>query len=174
MDNSNDSGSRKASSSSDKKETAPPPTPSKIMFSPGLRTEHGAQQLQHGHAGAAAGSSNSYSSDEQENRGNHDIIEEGDEMSGEETEEQQPSAAETAAAAAAEEEDYDEFNPYKFIAMLPPHASVSIRDKICLPPLSLRPGQQQELMTLALDLDETLVHCTVEPIPKPDLVFPVA
>ena len=28
--------------------------------------------------------------------------------------------------------------------------------------------------TLALDLDETLVHCTVEPIDKPDLVFPVS
>lgn len=24
-----------------------------------------------------------------------------------------------------------------------------------------------------LDLDETLVHCSVEPIPKPDIIFPV-
>jgi hypothetical protein len=28
-------------------------------------------------------------------------------------------------------------------------------------------------ITLVLDLDETLVHCTVEPVPDPDMVFPV-
>ncbi|ETO21460.1 nuclear lim interactor-interacting protein [Reticulomyxa filosa] len=27
--------------------------------------------------------------------------------------------------------------------------------------------------TLVLDLDETLVHCTIEPSPKPDIIFPV-
>lgn len=69
-----------------------------------------------------------------------------------------------------EEDDSDEFNPYQFIAHLPPHSSVCIMDKICLPPLTVK---KQELPTLALDLDETLVHCTVEPIAKPDLVFPV-
>jgi CTD small phosphatase-like protein 2 len=70
-----------------------------------------------------------------------------------------------------EEDDEDIFNPYLFIAGLPPHSTVVIRDKICLPPL---PGKgPQTRPTLALDLDETLVHCTVEPIPKPDLTFPV-
>ena len=69
-----------------------------------------------------------------------------------------------------EEEDEEEaFNPYLFISGLPPHHSVVIRDKICLTALK---GPQMR-PTLALDLDETLVHCTVEPIPKPDLTFPV-
>jgi CTD small phosphatase-like protein 2 len=68
-----------------------------------------------------------------------------------------------------EEEDEEVFNPYLFIANLPPHASVVIKDKICLPP----PDATNRRPTLALDLDETLVHCTVEPIPKPDLTFPV-
>ena len=74
--------------------------------------------------------------------------------------------------AAEEEEVEDEeeaFNPYLFIAGLPPHNTVVIRDKICLPPIK---GVQTR-PTLALDLDETLVHCTVEPIAKPDLTFPV-
>lgn len=71
------------------------------------------------------------------------------------------------------EEDGDEFNPYQFIAHLPAHATVCIVDKICLPQLALNGSKKQELPTLALDLDETLVHCTVEPIAKPDLVFPV-
>mmetsp|Transcript_4223 Transcript_4223/g.4647 ORF Transcript_4223/g.4647 Transcript_4223/m.4647 type:complete len:374 (+) Transcript_4223:280-1401(+) len=66
-----------------------------------------------------------------------------------------------------EEEDPDIFNPYHFIAHLPDHSSVVIRDKLCLPPAT------SSLATLVLDLDETLVHCTVEPIPKPDLIFPV-
>lgn len=66
-----------------------------------------------------------------------------------------------------EEEDPDVFNPYHFIAHLPDHSSVVIRDKICLP------QKTSPLATLVLDLDETLVHCTVEPVPKPDLIFPV-
>lgn len=67
------------------------------------------------------------------------------------------------------EEEEDVFNPYLFIAGLPTHSSVSIKDKICLPP-----AHGGERLTLALDLDETLVHCTVDPIEKPDLVFPVS
>jgi len=66
--------------------------------------------------------------------------------------------------------DEDVFNPYYFIAGLPPHASVT-RDLVCLPPPAPLPGLKP---TLVLDLDETLVHCTVEPIEKPDLVFPVS
>ena len=70
-----------------------------------------------------------------------------------------------------EEEDDEEeaFNPYLFISGLPPHHTVVIRDKICLPSVKF----PQTRPTLALDLDETLVHCTVEPIAKPDLTFPV-
>lgn len=69
-----------------------------------------------------------------------------------------------------DEDEDDVFNPYLFIAGLPPHSSVVIKDKICLPPL---PKNGISRPTLALDLDETLVHCTVEPIAKPDLTFVV-
>ena len=68
-----------------------------------------------------------------------------------------------------EEEDEDQFNPYQFIAGLPPHEHVCVIGKICLPP-SLKPSNRP---TLALDLDETLVHCTVEPVDKYDISFPV-
>lgn len=67
-----------------------------------------------------------------------------------------------------DDDDDDVFNPYLFIAGLPSHSSVVIKDKICLPLVS---GNSRP--TLALDLDETLVHCTVDFIAKPDLTFPV-
>jgi CTD small phosphatase-like protein 2 len=63
----------------------------------------------------------------------------------------------------------DDFNPYYFISGLPHHASVAVRGKICLPQKSPHVFP----ITLTLDLDETLVHCSVEPIPNPDIVFPV-
>ena len=72
-----------------------------------------------------------------------------------------------------EEEDDDVFNPYLFIAGLPPHSGVMIRGKICLPPLPNLSNGSRHRPTLALDLDETLVHCTVEPIAKPDMTFVV-
>ena len=80
----------------------------------------------------------------------------------------------TAAAAAIsvasnEEEEEEVFNPYQFIAGLPPYESVA-RGKVWLPPIQ---SDSIGRPTLALDLDETLVHCTVEPIDNPDLVFPV-
>ena len=73
-----------------------------------------------------------------------------------------------------EEEEEDVFNPYYFISGLPPHSSIvpDVKSKICLPPPA-DSRQSQQKPTLVLDLDETLVHCTVEPIEKPDLVFPV-
>lgn len=69
----------------------------------------------------------------------------------------------------SDENEEDIFNPYQFIAGLPSHESVT-RGKVFLPPLSTETVRKP---TLALDLDETLVHCTVEPIDKPDIVFPV-
>jgi CTD small phosphatase-like protein 2 len=78
---------------------------------------------------------------------------------------------ERAAAAAAEEEDVEEFDPYVFIKGLPDHRSVAVRGKICLPP---KPKHMKDLVTLTLDLDETLVHCSIEPIPNPDIIFPVS
>lgn len=70
-----------------------------------------------------------------------------------------------------DEEDEDEFNPYLFIKFLPPyHVSVPHpENKICLPPKD----KSDPPITLVLDLDETLVHCTVEPIHDASMVFPV-
>jgi TFIIF-interacting CTD phosphatase-like protein len=66
-----------------------------------------------------------------------------------------------------DDDDDDIFNPYLFMATLPPHASVAVKGKICLPPqIRVKP-------TLVLDLDETLVHCSVNPFLNPDLTFPV-
>jgi len=70
-----------------------------------------------------------------------------------------------------EEIDDEEFNPYLFIKSLPDYASVVPypQSKICLPPKD--PSDPR--ITLVLDLDETLVHCTVEPISDADMIFPV-
>jgi Dullard-like phosphatase family protein len=66
------------------------------------------------------------------------------------------------------DESFDEFDPYYFIFTLPPHSSVIQHGKICLPPPIFHHKR-----TLVLDLDETLVHCTVEPTCKSDFTFPV-
>lgn len=64
----------------------------------------------------------------------------------------------------------DEFNPWQFIQSLPPYQEVSyLRPAVCLPPKD----PQAPPITLVLDLDETLVHCSVEPVPDADLIFPV-
>jgi len=65
----------------------------------------------------------------------------------------------------------DEFNPYFFIKSLPSYSLV-VPDpcaKICLPP---KRGSDPRI-SLVLDLDETLVHCTVEPVMDADMIFPV-
>ncbi len=70
-----------------------------------------------------------------------------------------------------DDDDEDEFNPYLFIRFLPPYETVVPHPeyKICLPPKE----KSDPPITLVLDLDETLVHCTVEPIPDASMVFPV-
>ena len=69
-----------------------------------------------------------------------------------------------------DDETYDEdaFNPYLYMATLPPLSTLA-RHKPALPLKS----SNDKKFTLTLDLDETLVHCSVEPIPKADCVFPV-
>lgn len=68
------------------------------------------------------------------------------------------------------EEDEDEFNPYAFIKSLPSYELVApLRPPVSLPPKDERGPP----ISLVLDLDETLVHCTVEPVDDADLVFPV-
>uniref|UniRef100_A0A7R9U6B2 FCP1 homology domain-containing protein n=1 Tax=Pinguiococcus pyrenoidosus TaxID=172671 RepID=A0A7R9U6B2_9STRA len=68
------------------------------------------------------------------------------------------------------DEDALEFNTYLFMKQLPPYHSVNEPNKICLPP---RSPELQDKMTLVLDLDETLVHCTIDEVPNPDHIFPV-
>lgn len=67
-----------------------------------------------------------------------------------------------------DDDDGDVFNPYLFIARLPKHDDVRIPNKICLPP-----STNKSKKTLVLDLDETLVHCTVEPTEHYDHKFSV-
>ena len=55
-------------------------------------------------------------------------------------------------------------------ASLPPYAEVvPVPRPVCLP----MKGRHSKPISLVLDLDETLVHCSIEPIPRPDLIFPV-
>mmetsp|Transcript_1931 Transcript_1931/g.2613 ORF Transcript_1931/g.2613 Transcript_1931/m.2613 type:complete len:672 (+) Transcript_1931:522-2537(+) len=70
-----------------------------------------------------------------------------------------------------DEDHEEEFNPYLFIKYLPQYNSVVPYPdaKICLPPKD----PTDPPISLVLDLDETLVHCTVEPIPDADMTFPV-
>ena len=75
--------------------------------------------------------------------------------------------AQEQACAAAEGDDDGVFNPYQFISGLPPLDSIERN------PVSLAPSADSSKPTLVLDLDETLVHCTVVPIPNPDMTFPV-
>eukprot|EP01038_Epipyxis_sp_PR26KG_P004847 gene4847-6794_t len=124
-------------------------TPSKIMFSPYLRKSNDELNENNHHNHIDSMNTSGSSDDKTHIDDSHHTTTMDDEES---------------------QEDENVFNPYQFMAFLPDHASVMIKGKICLPPPSptlIRP-------TLVLDLDETLVHCTVEPIPKPDLIFPVS
>lgn len=58
---------------------------------------------------------------------------------------------------------------YFFIRSLPPLTEEMLARSCNLPPKSGEHPKQ----TLVLDLDETLVHCTTNPVPNADLVFPV-
>eukprot|EP00761_Pharyngomonas_kirbyi_P004442 gb/GECH01004447.1/.p1 GENE.gb/GECH01004447.1/~~gb/GECH01004447.1/.p1 ORF type:complete len:408 (+),score=89.81 gb/GECH01004447.1/:1-1224(+) len=61
----------------------------------------------------------------------------------------------------------DEFDPYLFIAQLPERFPYKLHP--CLP----KKNNATPPVTLVLDLDETLVHCSTEPLPGADFVFPV-
>ena len=67
-------------------------------------------------------------------------------------------------------DDEEEFNPYAFIKSLPAYDEV----KSFCPPERL-PAKDEDAppISLVLDLDETLVHCTVEAVDDADLTFPV-
>ncbi|KAJ1765728.1 hypothetical protein EV179_000004 [Coemansia sp. RSA 487] len=68
-----------------------------------------------------------------------------------------------------EDDDDDEFNPYLFMADLPPIPKEHTLRPYALP----RKTRSSPPITLVLDLDETLVHCALTKVESPDLVFPV-
>eukprot|EP00186_Timspurckia_oligopyrenoides_P002894 CAMPEP_0182447148 /NCGR_PEP_ID=MMETSP1172-20130603/12019_1 /TAXON_ID=708627 /ORGANISM="Timspurckia oligopyrenoides, Strain CCMP3278" /LENGTH=851 /DNA_ID=CAMNT_0024643465 /DNA_START=16 /DNA_END=2571 /DNA_ORIENTATION=+ len=59
------------------------------------------------------------------------------------------------------------FDPFTFIATLPPLESITNRPPVCIP--SKHIGAPR--ITLVLDLDETLVHCSTEPLDRADISF---
>merc|ERR1712130_605456 len=64
---------------------------------------------------------------------------------------------------------YEEFDPFIFIKQLGPLPIEMMKRKSPVP----EKKKGAPLITLALDLDETLVHCSVSPIDGADLTFPV-
>jgi CTD small phosphatase-like protein 2 len=62
-----------------------------------------------------------------------------------------------------------DFDPFFFIANLPEPTSEQLQRPPCLPPKE----EGAPKITLVLDLDETLVHCSTEPISSAELIFPV-
>lgn len=163
-------------------EPNPPPTPSKNLFSPHLRSDSndgrvGNHQpgLRVGHHGVETCESVDTDLDVSEDSVNSPTEEiKQTSMIAEEEEEEEQHCHQEMDDDGDEEEGEDEdcmaFNPYLFIAELPPHEMVVELNKICLP---VKASHDSGLKTLVLDLDETLVHCTVVPIPDPDLIFPV-
>ncbi|KAJ2704240.1 hypothetical protein H4R19_005260 [Coemansia spiralis] len=70
---------------------------------------------------------------------------------------------------AMDDEDEDEFNPYLFMANMPPIPKEHTLRPYALP----RKTRSSPPITLVLDLDETLVHCALTKVDNADLVFPV-
>ncbi len=152
---------------------AVPPTPSKNLFSPGLRTDV--------NPAAATRKGSAQDSPDAKESSHYDALissaassdDEGECYLAKVDEEEDEEAEGEEKGKVEEDEEVDDvFNPYYFIAGLPQHSSVTVKDKVCLPAATAK-GLTSKT-TLVLDLDETLVHCTVEPIEKPDLVFPVS
>lgn len=69
----------------------------------------------------------------------------------------------------AYESEEEEFDPFLFISELPP-LSAEISNRPAMLPKKTR---QSPPISLVLDLDETLVHCSITPIPNAELTFPV-
>ena len=84
-------------------------------------------------------------------------------------EQQQQQQVDTTPTKDDDDEDEDVFNPYQFIGSLSQYSDNEER-KVWLPPLAA----SSKIQTLTLDLDETLVHCSIEPVAKYDWSFPVS
>jgi len=69
----------------------------------------------------------------------------------------------------AQGEVEDEFDPFLFIKNLPPLSPEMKARKVILPKRS----RNTPPICLALDLDETLVHCSIQPLDKAELTFGV-
>ncbi|KAJ6832100.1 CTD small phosphatase-like protein 2 isoform X1 [Iris pallida] len=67
-------------------------------------------------------------------------------------------------------DEYDDFDPYVFIKDLPDLSAVVPKFRPVLLPKQTRSCPST---TLVLDLDETLVHSSLEPCPDADFTFPV-
>jgi len=66
-------------------------------------------------------------------------------------------------------EDYDEFDPFLFIKNLP-RLNVDMKARKAVLP---KRRKNTPSVCLALDLDETLVHCSIQPLEKAELTFGV-
>ncbi|RLO13564.1 hypothetical protein DYB28_013464 [Aphanomyces astaci] len=82
--------------------------------------------------------------------------------------------AETPATSASPKDDDSivevDFNPFYFMKTLPRYSDLhELVRPVALPPKT----STAHKLCLVLDLDETLVHCTIDDIPQADLKFPV-
>ncbi|KAL3921806.1 MAG: hypothetical protein SGPRY_004776 [Prymnesium sp.] len=67
-----------------------------------------------------------------------------------------------------DDEEVDEFDAYAFIRNLPPRSG-NVTRPVCLP----KKTRGTPPISLVLDLDETLLHSSIVPLPTYDIVFPV-